>query len=83
MHRTELEMVIATTRKGRDKPRLAGAERVRAWKGWTQRGVVDLRGTENSVHEDDESVPADEELLEGAGGVDDHGEFLQVHSLQS
>ena len=35
------------------------------------------------MHEDDESVPADKELLEGAGGVDDHGEFLQMHSLQS
>ena len=69
--------------RGETSSRLAGAECVRAWKGWTQRGVVDLRGTENSVHEDDESVPADEELLEGAGGVDDHGEFLQMHSLQS
>ena len=32
---------------------LAGAEGVGAWKGGTQRRVVDLSGTQNSVHEND------------------------------
>ena len=35
------------------------------------------------MHEDDQRVPANKELLEGTGGVDDHRQLLQVNRLQA
>lgn len=53
VHRTELQMMITTEWGESTNDLLAGAEGVGAWKGGTQRRVVDLSGTQNSVHEND------------------------------
>lgn len=75
-------MVVSTRHEGNPTAPPAGAERAGPRKGRTKRPVVDLRRPQNAVHEDNQGIATDEELLKGTRCIHDHRQLLQMNCLQ-